>query len=197
MKIWRERKKNRACWHNYSEPGIYFITICTGDREQYFGKISNNEMQLSEIGRLISQCWEKIVEISPDIELDHYVVMPNHFHGILILKNSIEKGLSRNGDSEARQYQRLPVVIGSFKSAVTKMVNAKQDCLSFCWQKSYYDHIIRSSKSLNFIRQYIIDNPANWQDDLDNPSYLLDLTEEERKKKLEDHYDNLFKYDSD
>ena len=89
----------------------------------------------------------------------------------------------------------LPVVMGSYKSAVTTLANSIPQDLFFGWQKSYYDHIIRNEKSLDFIRRYILNNPANWQEDLENPGYISSISKEERESRLEDHYNNLFKYD--
>jgi putative transposase len=213
MKTWHERKRNRALWHDYSKPGIYFITICTKDREHYFGKISDKKMELSEIGKIAQQCWEKIPALCSQIELDNYVVMPNHLHGIIIIKNGSRNRHNRGDGKECaenkgtggasslqemeRRLQRLPVVMGSYKSIVTKMAhkNQKDSDLFFRWQKSYYDHIIRNKKSLNFIRRYILNNPANWEEDLENPEYFSCLSEEERKTRLENHYNDLFRFD--
>jgi REP element-mobilizing transposase RayT len=241
MKTWHERKRNRAFWHDYSKPGIYFITICTKDREHYFGKISDKKMELSEIGKIAQQCWEMIPSLYSQIELDNYVVMPNHLHGIIIIRNGTgnrhtrsegKEGSENKGTGGAsslqdtrdrgtggasslqdtrdrgtggasslqemeRRLQRLPVVIGSYKSIVAKMAhkNQRDSDLFFRWQKSYYDHIIRNKKSLNFIRQYILNNSINWEEDLENPEYFSCLSEEERKAKLENHYNDLFKFD--
>ena len=200
MKTWYERKRNRAWWHDYSSPGVYFITICTRNREHYFGEISNKKMQISEIGKIACQCWEKMPEISLDIELDYYGVMPNHLHGIIIITN--KTGNRRDGslqpgdeDWENRRLQRLPKVMGSYKSVVTRMANDIPWDLFFGWQRSYYDHIIRNEKSLNIIRRYILNNPANWSEDLENPGYISGMSKEERESRSDDHYNNLFKYD--
>jgi putative transposase len=75
---------------DYANNGAYFITICTKNREQYFGKIENNEMQLSEIGKFAEEFWLEIPNQFSFIELGNFIVMPNHIHGILIINNLVE-----------------------------------------------------------------------------------------------------------
>jgi len=95
--------------------------------------------------------------------------MPNHFHGIIIIDDFVwnRHACSIQNINENRQHQKLPVIIGSFKSAVTKLIHRKYEN-GFQWQKSYYDHIIRNEPSLNNIRQYIRQNPQNWETDKNN-----------------------------
>jgi putative transposase len=91
-------KTNRAWWWDYGQNGVYFITICTSNREQYFGEIKDNEMILSDIGNQAMNCWMKIQEHFPFVTLDAFVVMPNHIHGIIII-NKTEKGIPDGWDA--------------------------------------------------------------------------------------------------
>lgn len=175
---------------DYSSNAAYFITICTAHREHFFGEIINGNMQLSETGKIVHQYWMEIPEHFSFVILDEFVVMPNHIHGIIVIdkpgnndvsirmngvetlhatslhatslppsppnKNKHMAGISPKPGS-------LPAIIRSFKSSVTKYCNEKK--LSFGWQSRFYDHIIRDNNESIRIRNYIIKNPANWQED--------------------------------
>ena len=177
------RKLNRKKYFDYSSSGYYFVTICTKGRLTYFGYIDNNKMILNGIGQIIEKYWLEIPKHFSDISIDEYAVMPNHVHGIVIINDEDNNvgnrhACSLQSSSEGttinrikRQHQKLPVVIGSFKAAATKYIRHNLD-ISFSWQKSYFDRIIRNEIELNKIRQYIVDNPLNWDKDENN---LLNL----------------------
>lgn len=86
--IIKRRKLNRLEGYNYSSDGHYFVTICTKNKINYFGKIENEEMILSRIGKVANYCWQKITEHFPNVELDEYIVIPNHVHGIIVIRES-------------------------------------------------------------------------------------------------------------
>ena len=166
---------------DYGWNGIYFITICTEGREDYFGKISEMVMELSEIGLFAQQFWFEIPNHFHFVDLDAFVVMPNHIHGILMIDktdyaindpdiNLKKVFLSANNDiTLGRKRFRNPgkenisSIIGSYKSAVSKKAHSKNSC--FDWQTRFYDHIVHSDREFGRIRQYIEDNPANWGKD--------------------------------
>jgi putative transposase len=136
---------------NYGSPGLYFITICTKDRINYFGTIQNGIMCLNNLGQTAYEEWMKAPVIRPDmnIELDSFVVMPNHFHGILIIgENEFNSGKDAvHGVSTfGSQRKNLPSALRGFKSAVTS--HALRSKQPFDWQERYHDHIIRSSKGI-------------------------------------------------
>lgn len=170
---------------DYSRQAAYFITICTANREHFFGKIENQGetpcmASLSAIGIIVEQEWVKTPEIRPDmnLELGEFVVMPNHFHGIIFIGNN---EFNSDGDAMCRgamhrastdgiyknefgpQSKNLSSIIRGFKSAVT--VQARKIDPEFGWQSRFHDHIIRNTISYDAISQYIIDNPKKWIDD--------------------------------
>ncbi len=167
---------------DYSNRAAYFITICTKNREHFFGEIIHDEKELSEIGMITRQNWLEIPSHFPTIKLDEFVVMPNHIHGILIVskkvctqmsvKLPIEKQSISDCDFELMRKKMslispkkgsISTIIRSFKSAVTKNATSIQPY--FAWQPRFHDHIIRSSKTHVIIQQYIRNNPKNWDED--------------------------------
>ncbi|MEA3485852.1 MAG: transposase [Candidatus Aerophobetes bacterium] len=179
---------------DYGSNAMYFVTICTQNRQHYFGEIINDEMQLSELGKHVEKEWLKTPDIRPDmnLELDTFVVMPNHFHGIIgIGKNeyNMQRGSERrdamhrvsttttNANTNATtpdnqteytnqfgpQSKNLASIIRGFKSSVTTY--ARKNNLEFEWQPRFHDHIIRDDKSYKNIVNYIITNPQNWETD--------------------------------
>jgi putative transposase len=168
----KERKLNRMRGYDYTEPGYYFVTICTYHRVERFGSIRNGQMILNEQGKIADACWRDLPNHYRHIRLDEFVIMPNHVHGIIIIMpvgNRHACSLRGRGPQcNGRQYETLPIVIGSFKSAVKRLIR-QAGFRYFHWQKSFHDHIIRNEMSLNKIRQYIIDNPSQWDADENNP----------------------------
>jgi len=167
--IYRQRKANRLKNYDYSSSGVYFVTICSKNRIEYFGTIVNKKMILNKIGGIVKECWEGIPKHFKDIILDKFVIMPNHVHGILIINNVENRHACslQHVCSLRRQNQLLPNVINSFKSASSKLIHQLQ-LNSFQWQKSFYDHIMRNEKSLNKIKEYVGNNPLNWDNDKEN-----------------------------
>jgi putative transposase len=173
---------------DYGNNGAYFITICTANREHFFGEIvlvnDQNEMQLNEIGKLADQFLAEIPKHFPFVELGNYQIMPNHVHGILIIdKNNVVDDViidvvvetlqcnvsTGNGIKNEQMAKISPkpgtisTIIRSYKSVVTK--NAHFIHADFEWQERFHDHVIRDSESFDRIQNYIETNPANWKDD--------------------------------
>ena len=181
----------RAQWWDYGWNGAYFITICTKNREYYFGDIVDVTMYLSQTGVIADILWHEIPHHAAFVELGEFVVMPNHIHGILILDKpdgdananaNVETGHALSlppqpvqppnpSDQKPIGQQRfqnigknsVSSIIGSYKSAVTKHANRLG--LENGWQKRFHDHIIRDYAEYQGISDYIIDNPANWKND--------------------------------
>jgi REP element-mobilizing transposase RayT len=177
---------------DYGTNGAYFITICTQNREHFFGVVQNGTMQLSETGKIAEQLWIEIPNQFPFIELGNFVVMPNHVHGLLIINKIVSPSVetrfiaSKNIESidnkETRLIASLPNKNGGFSGDKNPMLNDtiskiirwyKGRCTfecrkinsDFSWQSRFHDHIIRNSKSFDIIQNYIFENPMNWEKD--------------------------------
>jgi len=152
---------------DYSQPGAYFVTICTHNRESLLGEIVGGEMILNEYGREVSKCWVWLAKQYPYLASDEWVVMPNHTHGIVILSGTY--GLRRGGSRTALT-KSLGRLVGVFKTVSTKRINGMRHTPgSSLWQRNYYERVIRNEDELNRLRQYIPDNPAQWDIDENNP----------------------------
>ncbi|MDP5018807.1 transposase [Anabaena sp. UHCC 0187] len=186
------RQSIRLRGYDYSEPGAYFITICTQNRECNLGEIINGEMKLTVRGFIIDEFWLKIPEHFPNVELDEFVVMPNHVHGIIVINDNFNEGRKHqqnheeareteaDRDTEAggetpplRKKTTLGQIIAYYKYQTTKIINQIDDTPGMrIWQRNYYDRIIRNQKILDIARQYIFQNPLRWNKDPNNPYKL-------------------------
>ncbi len=168
--------------YDYTQAGAYFVTIVTRNRECLFGAIVDGEMRLNEAGQKVAECWDALPAHFPNVELDAFVVMPNHVHGIVVIADDADavgaQDVRATHASPLREPERprgparksIGAIIGSFKSAATKRINASRDTAGApLWHRNYYEHIIRNEKSLSAIRDYIAGNPANWAGDEENP----------------------------
>jgi REP element-mobilizing transposase RayT len=170
----RHRQSIRLLRYDYTQAGAYFVTICTHNRECLFGEVNaQGEMMINDLGRLVERCWNNIPSHFPNIALDTFVVMPNHVHGIIVINTGATHASPLQRRSGPLQHS-IGAMVGSFKSAATRHINQhRQISCTPVWQRNYYEHIIRNEESLNRIRQYIIDNPARWAFDDENPSAIL------------------------
>ncbi|MGA3288357.1 MAG: transposase [Bacteroidota bacterium] len=153
-----QRRSIRLKEYDYSQPGEYFITICTYNHKCTLGEIINGEMRLNEIGKIVKEEWLRTPNIRPGIELDVFVIMPNHIHGIIVIKD--ESPILQVGTHSCASLQRksrsLGSIIAGFKSAATKRINEIRHTPSFpVWQKRFYDRVIRNDNELDKIRDYI------------------------------------------
>jgi REP element-mobilizing transposase RayT len=181
------RRSIRLHKYNYAQPGAYFVTICVHNRKRnLFGDVVNRKMVLNDAGKYAFKCWMEIPIHFPNAELDQFSVMPNHIHGIICLSDRRgtacrapihDDGLNSGTACRAptgmiEQFGKptigtIPTIIRSFKSATSKYIH--QSDRSFKWQRNYYEHIIRDTTSLFFIRKYIRENSLNWDIDSQNP----------------------------
>ncbi|OIO33797.1 MAG: hypothetical protein AUJ70_02495 [Candidatus Omnitrophica bacterium CG1_02_40_15] len=158
------RKHNRLPRYDYAQDGYYFVTICTKDRDEWFGKIENDTMVLNECGRIVSKCWHDIPNHYRDIKLDESVTMPNHIHGIIVISNAVRTEQC----SVPTKRVSLSQIIKSFKDVSIKQIRSEFSNIHFLWQRSFYDHVIRGEKELREMREYIINNPKQWELDVEN-----------------------------
>jgi REP element-mobilizing transposase RayT len=172
---YHHRRSIRLKEYDYSQPGEYFVTICTYNHECTLGEIMDGGMRLNEFGKIVREEWLRTLNIRPGIELDVYVIMPNHIHGIIVIKEELP--ISHVGTHSCASLQRKPRSLGSiiagFKSAATKRINEIRHAPSFpVWQKRYYDRIIRNDMELNKIREYIHNNVLQWATKRDDPDNI-------------------------
>jgi len=154
------RKSVRLGGYNYSQPGAYFVTICTHNRESYFDKSP-------QIKQIVQTHWNRLDTRFPQIELDEFVAMPNHIHGILFIA---EVGAIHELPLQDRRKMLLPKAIGYYKMNTAKEINQLLNRTGQpFWQRNYYEHIIRNEEELNRIGQYIRNNPLKWELDRENP----------------------------
>ena len=176
---YKDKKQYRRRNYDYSQNGSYFITICTADREMFFGDINDGKIELSEIGWIAEKFWQEIPSHFLGVNLDEYVIMPNHIHGVIEINKSDPVGTghcpvptvgSKFGHVTPKS---LSTIVGSYKSIVTKEINLHIQNSGFAWQLRFHDRIIRDEGELNRIREYIESNPSNWESDRNNQDDLF------------------------
>ena len=169
------RRSLRLPRFDYTQQGAYFVTICTRNRACLLGDIVEGRMHLSEAGRLAQVAWEDLPHHYPHVQIDVWVIMPNHMHGIVILAEvqATEDDMPVDvgaGLKPAPTRHGLPEILRAFKTFSARRINALHNTVGTpFWQCNYYEHIIRNEAALNRIRQYIADNPARWAEDPENP----------------------------
>lgn len=177
------RKSLRLKNFNYSNAGAYFVTICSQDMRCVFGDVIDGEMVLNLAGEMVFESWETLVSVREHLSKDEYIIMPNHFHGIIwIFENNVGVDpcinpiqTSNNGAGQIRRSAptnaALFEIVQRFKSLTTnKYIKAVKNSTfppfnKRIWQRNYYERIIRNETELNNTRQYILNNPKNWKDD--------------------------------
>jgi putative transposase len=168
------RRSIRLRGYDYSQAGAYFVTVCVQGRERLFGDVVDGEMRLNDAGQMVVQCWHELPAHFFHLELDEFVVMPNHMHGIIIVGAPF---MAPYGPGAVNQgaINRAPTGLGeivrSFKALATRRIR-QAGVTVFAWQRNYYEHIIRDEESLNRIREYIVNNPLQWALDRENPDFI-------------------------
>jgi len=170
------RRSIRLQEWDYSQAGAYFITICTQNRECVFGNVVDGEMVLNDAGRVVESVWNDLPNHYPNVELDEFVIMPNHFHGIVMIIDNVHDvraihelplhELPLRMTQKQRRNMLLPKIIGRFKMLSSKRINQLRNTSGTkLWQRNYYEHIVRNQNDLNRIQQYIVYNAAGWKED--------------------------------
>ena len=162
----------RLSGYDYSRRGTYFVTLCVQNRECLFGKIDAGRMVLNVAGKYVKKCLMDIPTHYPFAQLDEYVIMPNHVHGILILRDvpvgaNNHSPLQKNPNRVCGTSKTVGSVVRGFKIGVTKWFR-DNSFDAVVWQRNYFEHICRDENELIRIRQYIRDNPWNWGSDEEN-----------------------------
>lgn len=178
------RKSIRLKEYNYSQAGLYFITICCQNRICRFGNVVDGKMMLNEFGIVAYNEWVKLSERFSNFELDVFQIMPNHMHGIILLNDISVAGFTPaqndlytqndvkpndNNRTTARVAPTVSNIVGAYKSLVANgcldIFKSQNETIGKLWQRNYYEHIIRNEQSYQTIAEYIINNPAKWADD--------------------------------
>jgi len=187
------RHSIRLKGYDYAQPGAYFVTIVTWQRECLFGKIVDGVMQVNDWGNLAQNEWHRLVYRFNNVQFDEFVVMPNHVHGIVVI---LDRGMDESVG--ARQEKPSPIsesplasplpnghpfgvlsgslgaIVGAFKSTTTRWVNGiRRTPGAPLWQRNYYEHVIRNESEWARIRQYIQSNPTQWEIDQENPGIMV------------------------
>lgn len=188
------RRSIRLKGYDYTSPGAYFVTSCSQNRRNIFGEIRNDVMIANPAGQMLELIWHEIPWKFPTVNLDAFVVMPNHVHFIILLtEEMIEENRLRGRDlSDRPKWEEKPQaliprpkrvrqpslsqVLQWYKSITTAKFRQgvkKAGWPSFSgriWQRNYYEHIVRNERELNAIREYIVHNPLKWLEDPDHPN---------------------------
>ena len=184
----QRRRPLRLKRYDYALAGAYFVTIVVQNRSCLFGEVVGEEMRLNDAGKLARREWEALPYRFPSIDIDVFVIMPNHLHGIAMIGQSAKAPTwgapSRDGVTETvatpsnktatRSFPTLGDVVGTYKSLTTVEYVRGVNTLAWprfsdrLWQRNYYEHVIRHDESLREIRQYILNNPARWALDPEN-----------------------------
>ncbi|WP_275099951.1 transposase [Sedimenticola hydrogenitrophicus] len=169
------RRSLRLRGYDYSQAGAYFVTICTRDRLCLFGEIVDGVMHLNSAGEMIQSIWNEIPLYYPGTEVDKWVIMPNHMHGILGLVGAGPRACPDRAPSHGSRQRSgparlsLPDLVHRFKSLATKRYidGVKQSGWppfpGQLWQRNYWERIIRDEAELDLTREYIRNNPAQWE----------------------------------
>jgi len=176
------RRSIRLQGYDYSQPGAYFVTVCVQDQECLLGDIVDGEMRMNELGELVWATWHDLPNHLPHVELDAFVVMPNHVHGIVWIVDVVGAGSVGAGSEPAptntNKRRGLPEIVRQFKTFSAQRVNQRRGTPGMpVWQRNYYEHIIRNDSSLHQIQKYILENPLCWHLDRENPAAVGEDTE--------------------
>jgi REP element-mobilizing transposase RayT len=164
-----ERKRLRMPGHDYAGAGPYFITAVTEGRLALFGDVINEHMRLSRYGAIVENCWADLVNHYSHLTLDEFVVMPNHVHGVMWLRDAGRAGLKPAPTNHVRPQRGLSEIVRALKTFSAKRINELRGTPGVpVWQRNYYERVIRNEREVNAIRDYIGANPLNWQLDREN-----------------------------
>ena len=180
MRRKRNRRSIRLRGHDYSLAGHYYVTVCVKNRQSILGDVCHDKMILNATGEKVQFTWLDLPRHNKNIELDEFIVMPNHLHGIIIIVGAGSKPAQKHGHISIGNHvgaglepaptdHGLSEIVRQFKTFSTKRINQINNTSGTpIWQRNYYDRIIRNDASLRGVRQYIQDNPVNWEDDVEN-----------------------------
>jgi REP element-mobilizing transposase RayT len=170
QQLFGPRRSLRLPGFHYAREGAYFLTICAFQKRCLFGTVRGEEVELSDLGRIVAECWTAIPQHFPHAELTPHIVMPNHVHGIVVLNSG-----ARPAKGQTEAYQKpvagsVATLVRGFKAAVT--LRARRAAMALphpIWQRNYFERVLRSGKQYTDALRYILENPTRWQFDKENP----------------------------
>ena len=180
---YHNRRSIRLREYDYSHSGYYFVTICIDDRmKRLFGDVVDGEFVGNEFSGIVHACWNDLPNHYTHIRLDEFVIMPNHIHGIIVIRDSTNivgagfkpapttgtgRDWNRAGFNPAPTTRHgLPEIVRALKTFSSRRIN--QTGMLFKWQRDYYEHVVRNETSLFLIRKYVRENPVRWECDAEN-----------------------------
>jgi REP element-mobilizing transposase RayT len=191
------RRSIRLAGYDYAQFGAYFLTLCAYNRQCTFGEIAGDSVQLNAWGEIVREEWLRTAAMRHDVTLDEFIIMPNHMHMVVLLAGQGDHNgrmqfaptdpargddagrmqfapTQRAGDARIRgtATRAIGSIVQGFKGAVTRRINQlRASSEPPVWQRNYYEHVVRDEKTLNAVREYILNNPARWAEDPDNPAH--------------------------
>ena len=164
------RRTIRLPGYDYRNAGAYFITVCAHGLVCRFGEVVDGVVRLNAYGDIVADAWCRTPVVRPNVALDAFVVMPNHFHAIILLRDPGTLSRCTQARFGRPVTGSLGSIVGQFKAVVTKRINSRSNAPGVdVWQRNYHERIIRTEEELNLSRHYIDDNPAHWSTDRNNP----------------------------
>jgi len=161
------RRSIRLKDYDYSQAGAYFVTVCVKKHTPLLGDVIETDAKLSPVGKIALRCWQQIPQHFDNVELDYFVFMPTHVHGIIVISEDCRGEVT----SPLRERPTLGQIVAYFKYQSTKNINhIRRTPGNPLWQRNYYEHIIRNEQDLSDIRNYIINNPLQWHLDEYDPA---------------------------
>jgi len=170
------RRSLRLPGYDYTQAGAYFVTICAHQKACLFGDVTNGEMCVNPLGRIVQEEWEGTGRARQNVTPDAFIVMPNHVHAIIWLTGHEDmagrRGMARHAPTFGRPIAgSLATTVGAFKSAASRRINRQRGTPGApLWQRNYYERVVRDDQELHAIREYIATNPTQWAHDPENPS---------------------------
>ena len=177
------RRSLRLREYDYGAMGAYFVTVCTKDRISLFGEIDHGSMILNEFGDIVTACWSDLPHHFSKLQLDCFTVMPNHIHGLIEITD--KRPANSVGAQHAAPAPSAPVhhsprnvqpgslgaIVRSYKAESSRRMNLLYGTQgATIWQRNYYEHVVRDESELQRVREYIVNNPARWAEDEENPN---------------------------
>jgi REP element-mobilizing transposase RayT len=180
-----ERRSIRLPGFDHSQPGSYFLTICSVERKCIFGYIESGQLHEYALGQILRACWLQIPEHFPAVETDAFVIMPNHLHGILnIKKSSPANDNPRREGFSSPTFASIPTIVRAFKAGATRLAHQRGILLKGgIWQRDYFERVIRNGKEYADTFRYIAENPLRWQLDENHPAVIFPSEGQQRLRR--------------